>query len=93
MGDEEEKLAVSQLADEFKNIFTISSKPSHDSWWDKYNRIFMTKLFLACTTIIGVNQYKDSITCIIPESLDVCTKDDSPTTCNFIHAACWIQGT
>ena len=86
---EEDTIMVTRVADEFKKIFMLSSKPSHDSVGDKYNRLFMFKLLLVTTTVVGVNQYKDSISCIIPESLDLCDGGDS---CNFINAACWIQG-
>ena len=78
------------ITNDIKDLLTITLKPRHDPIGDQYSRIFMVKVLLVCTMVIGVNQYKDTVSCIIPESLDICG-DDQPS-CDFIQAACWIQG-
>jgi len=85
--------AAESLTGEIKDLLTIQIKPRHDPMCDQYSRIFMVKLLLVCTIIIGVNQYQDTVQCIVPESLDICSGDDDPdSSCQFLHAACWIQG-
>ena len=55
------------ITGDIKTLLAIRIKPRHDGMCDQYHRIFMVKILLVSTIIIGVNQYKDSIACIVPE--------------------------
>ena len=78
--------AAEELTSGIKELLTIEIKSRHDPSSDQYSRIFMVRLLLVCTIIIGVNEYKDTISCIIPESLDICSQDDDDDkSCDFIN--------
>ena len=84
------------IAGDIKNMLSIHIKPRHDSIPDQYSRIFMVKLLLVCTIIIGVNQYNDKVTCIIPGKeitfsefliiifADVCSNDRPEIICTAV---------
>ena len=65
-------------------IFTIKIKPRHDSYADQFNRVFIRKMLIIASVIVGVNWFNDKVNCIVPDSLMV----DS----NFVSNACWIRG-
>lgn len=67
-----------------KDIISIKIKTRHDSPCDQFNRLFMTKMFLIASVILGFDYFSDRISCIHPRKTDL-TKD-------FIHSACWISG-
>ena len=67
-----------------KDILTIKIKPRHDSYSDQFNRIFMTKMYLLASVLIGIDYFHDSVSCIVPSRSEM----DS----NFVHSACWIAG-
>jgi len=72
------------VATDIKGMLSISIKSRHDSHSDQYNRIFMVKLLLVCTLVMGISWYSDSISCIIPDA----HKIDG----GFVSSTCWIQG-
>jgi len=75
---------MAMVATDIKGMLSISIKSRHDSHSDQYNRIFMVKLMLVCTLVMGISWYSDSISCIIPGSHGI----DG----GFVSSTCWIQG-
>ena len=67
-----------------KDILTIKIKSRHDSYSDQFNRIFMTKMYLLASVLMGIDYFHDSVSCIVPSRSEM----DS----NFVHSACWIAG-
>jgi len=57
---------MAMIATDIKGMLSISIKSRHDSHSDQYNRIFMVKILMISTLIMGISWYRDSITCIIP---------------------------
>ena len=51
---------------DFKDIFKIKIKPRHDSLTDQYQRIFMVKLLLISSLVMGISWFKDSVNCLVP---------------------------
>ena len=51
---------------DFKDIFKIKIKPRHDSLTDQYHRIFMVKLLLISSLVMGISWFKDSVNCLVP---------------------------
>lgn len=77
---------MSMLATDFKSLFTINIKKRCDGFTDQYNRIFMVKIFLACTIITGLSWYNDDFNCVLPN------EQDSGGLGKFVSQTCWIQG-
>jgi len=75
---------MSMVATDIKGMLSITIKSRHDSHTDQYNRIFMVKLFLVCSLVMGISWFNDSINCIVPESHGL--------SGGFVSSACWIQG-
>jgi len=67
-----------------KGLLQIKFKARHDSYTDQYNRIFMVKMAMVSSMLLGLNWFKDTITCIIPGTAGI----DK----GFVNQACWIQG-
>lgn len=67
-----------------KDILTVSFKQRHDSYSDQFNRIFMTKMLLIASIVIGVDYFSDQVNCMIPK--------DAKHSKEFFNAACWITG-
>lgn len=65
-------------------LLKIKFKSRYDGYTDQFNRIFMVKVCLMACVILGLNWFKDTITCIIP--------DTSGMDGGFVKQACWIQG-
>ena len=55
---------------DFKDIFKRKIKPKHDSLTDQYHRIFMVKLLLISSLVMGISWFKDSVNCLVP-SMDI----------------------
>lgn len=75
---------MSMVAGSIKEIVSIKIKARHDTVTDQYNRIFMTKMCIICSAIIGVNYFNDKVSCILANANGM---DDK-----FVGSACWIQG-
>ncbi|XP_057310138.1 innexin inx2-like [Hydractinia symbiolongicarpus] len=75
---------MAMVATDIKGMLSISIKSRHDSYTDQYNRMFMVKILLACSLVMGISWFQDSIHCIVPDSHKV--------SGDFISSACWIQG-
>ena len=69
---------------EIKNILTIKIKTRHDAYSDQYSRVFMTKMLIIGSLLVGLNWFNDKITCIVPGSVMIDSK--------YVSDACWIQG-
>ena len=54
------------VATDIKSMLSISIKSRHDSYTDQYNRIFMVKLLLVSSLIMGISWFQDSINCMVP---------------------------
>ena len=67
-----------------KEVISIRFRPRHDSYSDQWNRIFMSKLFFVISIICGIEQFNDSITCVVPSNAEI----DS----DFVKSTCWING-
>lgn len=72
------------VATDLKDLLVIKGKSRIDTFSDQYNRLFMVRLMMICTIIMGFSWYTDSISCIVPETHNI----DG----GFVSAACWIQG-
>jgi len=75
---------MSLIANNIKSILAIKIKTRHDSYTDQYMRIFMVKMFIVSSLVMGVDWFHDNVSCMVPQS--------SSLKPNFIHSACWIQG-
>jgi len=75
---------MAMVATDLKQMLSINIKPRHDSLTDQYNRIFMVKILMISSLIMGVSWFKDSINCIVPDSHGI--------SGSFVSATCWIQG-
>ena len=58
---------------DLKDIFKIKIKPRHDSLTDQYHRIFMVKLLLISSLVMGISWFKDSVNCLVP-GMDIAQK-------------------
>jgi len=67
-----------------KSLLTIKAKTRHDTYTDQFHRIFMVKMCMVASLLLGLNWLKDTITCIIPNTAGISS--------NYVHQACWIQG-
>jgi len=57
---------MSFVATDLKGILTLNIKSRHDGFTDQYSRIFMVKLLMVSTIVMGLSWYGDNINCIIP---------------------------
>lgn len=68
-----------------KDVMTLSVfKLRHDNYTDQFSRIFMTKILLIASIIMGVDYFSDQVNCMI--------SNDASHSKDFFHAACWISG-
>jgi len=72
------------ITGDLKGILSIKIKSRHDSYSDQFNRIFIVKILLICSLVMGINWFKDGVNCIVPGS--------SELSSSFVSSACWIQG-
>ena len=57
---------MAMVATDIKSMLSISIKSRHDSYTDQYNRIFMVKMLLVSSLIMGISWFQDSIHCMVP---------------------------
>lgn len=67
-----------------KSLLTITPKSRVDDFSDQFHRIFMVKMSMVASLLLGLNWVKDTITCIIPGTAGI--------SGSYVHQACWIQG-
>ena len=67
-----------------KDIFSIEIKARHDSYCDQFSRLFMTKILIIASVIMGFDYYSDRVSCMTPTN--------SYLSKEFIHSVCWISG-
>ncbi|XP_065649982.1 innexin inx2 [Hydra vulgaris] len=75
---------MSIITGNLKSLLTIKFKPRHDTFTDQFNRIFMVKMAMVASFLLGLNWFKDTITCIVPASAGI----DK----GYVAQGCWIQG-
>lgn len=75
---------MASVVEGIKGIISINIKTRTDDVCDQYSRIFMMKMMMIGTMVIGLNWYADKTTCIMPP-IDSLSSD-------FVADACWIQG-
>lgn len=75
---------MSMITGNLKGLLTIKIKARHDNFTDQFHRIFMVKMAMVASFLLGLNWFKDTITCIIPGTAGI----DK----GYVHQACWIQG-
>lgn len=66
------------------NLINIQIKSRPDSVSDQINRVFLVRIMLIGTLIVGLNWYRDRVSCIVPR--------DAAISPQFVSDACWIQG-
>ena len=84
LGSTQAFFIMSFIANNIKAILEIKIKTRHDSYTDQFSRIFMVKMFIISSLVIGIDWFHDTVACIVPNSSDLSSK--------FVHSACWIQG-
>lgn len=67
-----------------KDILSIKIKPRHDDICDQFNRLFMVKMLLIASVIMGFDYFSDRVSCMMPKESNL-SKD-------FVHSVCWISG-
>lgn len=72
------------VANTLTSLLSIKIKPRKDGYCDQFSRIFMLKVLMAGTILVGLNWYSDDIICVIPKT--------SNLDKNFVSSACWING-
>ena len=75
---------MSMITGSIKGLLQIKFKARHDPFTDQYNRIFMVKMAMISSMLLGLNWFKDTITCIVPGTAGI--------NGGFVNEACWIQG-
>ena len=95
-GDDEESSWLDEISDwiindsmasmtrSLKDILSIKIKARHDGYTDQFNRLFMTKIFIIASVVMGVDYFNDRVSCFTPEKWELSSE--------FVHAACWISG-
>ena len=77
---------VSFISGDIKDIFTIKLKTRQDDYTDQFSRIFMMKMFLIASLVMGVDWFQDTVNCMLPDIDFYKIGED------YVHSACWIQG-
>ena len=75
---------VSMFALDLKGILSITIKARHDSYTGQFTRIFMPKICIICSLVMGFEWFHDKVGCILPR--------ENKLGESFVHSACWIQG-
>ena len=75
---------MSMITGNIKSLLQIKFKSRHDSYSDQYNRIFMVKMAIISSMLLGLNWFKDTIRCTLPNF--------SGMDKAYVYQACWIQG-
>ena len=70
--------------EDIKAILSIRVKTRHDAIYDQYSRLFMPKILLISSFAVGLNWFRDKLTCVVPDNVAL-SKD-------FVSDACWING-
>lgn len=72
------------IAGNVKSLLQIKVKPRYDSYSDQFHRVAMVKVLMASSMLLGLNWFKDTITCIVPGTAEMDR--------GYVQQACWIQG-
>ena len=75
---------MSMITGNIKSLLQIKFKNRHDNYTDQYNRIFMVKMAMISSMLLGLNWFKDTIRCTVPNF--------AGADKGYVHQACWIQG-
>ena len=76
---------MSLIAGSIKSILAVKLKTRHDSYTDQVSRIFVAKMFIVASLVLGVDWFQDTVQCITPSTI-------TELKSKFVHSACWIQG-
>ena len=77
---------MSMITGNIKSLLQVKFKARHDTYTDQFNRILMVKMAMISSMLLGLNWFKDTISCIVP-SIDKGGIDKG-----YVAQACWIQG-
>jgi len=66
------------------SVAKINFKRSADGFFDQYNRMFMSKMCMILSAIIGCNYFNDQVSCIVTNAAGMGG--------GFVGSVCWIQG-
>ena len=75
---------MSGLTGNIKSLLKIQIKSRHDSFTDQFHRIFMFKVCMAASLLLGLTSFKDTVNCIVPK--------DGKIDKDYVNQACWING-
>jgi len=74
----------SHITGNIKSLLTVKVKSRCDDYTDQFHRVFMVKMTLVSTLLLGMNWVNDTVTCIIPNTAGISGA--------YVHQACWMQG-
>ena len=72
------------LTESVWEVITWKSKTPYDSVSDQYTRIFMPKLFIISSLVMGFSYFNDKLNCMVSSRLNGLKE--------FVQETCWIQG-
>lgn len=73
---------MSLIHSSIRDLVAFKLKNRSDGVTDQFSRIFMPKLFVMSSVIMGINLFNDRVNCIVSSKTDL--------SVNFVHATCWI---
>ena len=72
------------LTESVWEVVSWKSTTPYDSGSDQYTRIFMPKLFIVSSLIMGFSYFNDKLNCMVNSRLNGLKE--------FVQETCWIQG-
>ena len=72
------------LTESVWEVVSWKSTAPYDSASDQYTRIFMPKLFIVSSLIMGFSYFNDKLNCMVNSRLNGLKE--------FVQETCWIQG-
>ncbi|XP_066918022.1 innexin inx3-like [Clytia hemisphaerica] len=72
------------LTESVWEVITWKSKTPYDAASDQYTRIFMPKLFIISSLVMGFSYFNDKLNCMVSARLHELKE--------FVQETCWIQG-
>ncbi|XP_066918048.1 uncharacterized protein [Clytia hemisphaerica] len=72
------------LTESVWEVITWKSKTPYDAASDQYTRIFMPKLFIISSLVMGFSYFNDKLNCMVSSRLNGLKE--------FVQETCWIQG-
>jgi len=75
---------MSIVTGKIKDLLKVTPKSRFDTYTDQFHRVFMVKMSMVSSVLLGMNWLKDTMSCIVPGNHGIDKK--------FTSQACWIQG-